>query len=467
MHGRIRFRAIVVGMPRRTLRVAALCGVWLASIDCGRSPAALDPGITMDSGPMDAGSPSPGDGGGRVDAGSDAGPADGGPGDAGTPDSGAADAGPADAGIPDSGIPDSGLPDAGAADSGLADAGTLDSGPPARLASDSQDADRAVESLLLQFWKQSESSFDNGYPGAGTATGYWTFAEAVDAVLDGVEHTQGERFSGFMQTFYAAQDARGWSRPYFDDENWMALALIRAYDLSGQTDTASLTEAESLMSDIMTNAWNTSCCGSIPGGDWWDTAHTQKATASNAGPVITAVRLYQRTGNPGYLAFAQKVYDYWYANMVNPTTFQVADHFDPDGGKVWWKFTYNEGLMIGAAVELHTVTGTARYLQNARDIASFVRASEVTSSADGTILFDGDDSHCSGDCSQFKGIAHRYLTLLNSVSPNTATLALLTDDADAIWTLDRDLSHTIFATDSAGLLRRRRWSPPTAPRPWP
>ena len=54
-------------------------------------------------------------------------------------------------------------------------------------------------------------------------------------------------------------------------------------------------------------AWDTTCCGPVKGGVWWDTQHTQKATASNFGPVITAVQLFQRTNNNTYLAFAKQV----------------------------------------------------------------------------------------------------------------------------------------------------------------
>ncbi len=53
-------------------------------------------------------------------------------------------------------------------------------------------------------------------------------------------------------------------------------------------------------------AWDTTCCGPVKGGVWWDTQHTQKATASNFGPVITAVQLFQHTNNNTYLAFAKQ-----------------------------------------------------------------------------------------------------------------------------------------------------------------
>ncbi len=54
-------------------------------------------------------------------------------------------------------------------------------------------------------------------------------------------------------------------------------------------------------------AWDTACCGASKGGVWWDTQHTQKATASNFGPVITALQLYGLTGNASYLSFGTQV----------------------------------------------------------------------------------------------------------------------------------------------------------------
>ena len=71
--------------------------------------------------------------------------------------------------------------------------------------------------------------------------------------------------------------------------------------------------------------------------------HTSKATVSNFGPVITAAELYKRTGDAVYLAFAEKTFAFWWANMVNGTTGQVADHMNaPAGDVVWWSFTYNQ-----------------------------------------------------------------------------------------------------------------------------
>jgi predicted alpha-1,6-mannanase (GH76 family) len=309
-------------------------------------------------------------------------------------------------------------------------------------------ADQAVHSLLLRFWSQGAGYLEAQSPSSGSPTGYWTFAQALDAMLDAVERSNGASLSGWPAGMYDAQNAIGFSRNYYDDENWMTLALLRASALA--PDPRFLTEAKALYADIMA-AWDTTCCGPHPGGIWWDRPHTQKATAANAGPVITGVRLAAITGDSSYLSFAEQVYTYWRANMVNPMTFAVTDHINTDGTLAHYKFTYNEGLMIGAAVALYGATHNAQYLTDAESIAGYMLAKETTSTADGTVLFDGTNTGCTGDCAQFKGIAIRYLKTLAEADPShpeyAATIAA---SAHAAWDYARDATTDLFATDWAG-----------------
>jgi predicted alpha-1,6-mannanase (GH76 family) len=284
-------------------------------------------------------------------------------------------------------------------------------------------ADSALESMLLHYWT---GSYFNGAQ-------YWTFAQAYDAALDGLERSG--RFAGWPETLYRAQDAKGWSSNFYDDENWMVLALIRTYDLSH--DTTYLDRAKSIYADIE-SAWDTSCCGTHPGGIWWDHAHSSKATAANAGAVIAGVRLAARTGDQSYQAFAQQVYTYWRANMVDPTTHAVTDDIHSDGTLVHYTFTYNEGLMIGAAVELGM-------LGDAHDIAGYMLSAETKNG----ILSDGTNDSCGGDCQQFKGIGFRYLTELQQADPRPEVGALLDASAQAIWN-DARSQDMVFSTDWAG-----------------
>jgi len=310
-------------------------------------------------------------------------------------------------------------------------------------------ADRALERLLLAYW--NGAYLRDTAPDGGALAGYWVFAQSFDVILDGVERTGG-RYAGLIHTFYLAQEARGWSADFFDDETWMTLALIRAYDVTGRGEY--LDRAEALFGDIMASASDSSCCGPTPGGLWWDRKHTSKATASNAGPVIAGARLAARKQKPAYLEFAKKTYAYWFQRMVNPTTHQVADHIDPNGNVVWWKLTYNEGLMIGASLELYRATKEASYLTNAHDVASFMLGHETVSTPLGPVLTDGSNSGCAGDCPQFKGIAHRYLrALYEEDRARTAYRDVLLASADAAWAL---------AQTPAGLFDTDWSTPPTS-----
>ncbi len=309
-------------------------------------------------------------------------------------------------------------------------------------------ADQALQSFLLKFWNGSSQYLRNNYPSDGSLTGYWTYAHGWDAVMDGVERTGGQQYAGWIESFYLGQNQRGWINNYYDDECWMGATLTRAYDLTG--DLKYLNQATALYADIMAG-WDTTCCGAVPGGLWWDKAHTQKATAANAGAALLGARLYLRTGNSVYLDFARQVYAWWYTNMVNPATYQVCDHILPDGTKVWWKFTYNEGLMIGASVTLNQATGDLSYLGNANNIANFMINNEVTSTTNGPVLYDGNNTGCGGDCHEFKGPAYRYLMQLYARNPSQGQyLYVLRSSANSIWNMALNPTSTVFSVNWAG-----------------
>jgi predicted alpha-1,6-mannanase (GH76 family) len=309
-------------------------------------------------------------------------------------------------------------------------------------------ADQALQSFLLKFWDGGAQYLRNLYPNNGSLTGYWTYAHGWDAVMDGVERTGGQQYSGWIESLYLGQNQRGWIDNYYDDECWMGTTLTRAYDLTGNVKY--LNQATSLYADIMTG-WDTTCCGPIPGGMWWDKAKTQKATAANAGAALLGARLYLRTGNSLYLNFAQQVYGYWYTNMVNATTYQVSDHILTDGTKVWWKFTYNEGLMIGASVALNQATGDSTYLTRAYNIGNFMVSSEVTTTTNGHVLYDGDNSGCGGDCHEFKGPAYRYLMQLYATNTTQVQyLNVLRSSANALWNTALNPTSTVFSVNWAG-----------------
>jgi predicted alpha-1,6-mannanase (GH76 family) len=247
-----------------------------------------------------------------------------------------------------------------------------------------------------------------------------------------------------VETLYESQAARGWSRDFYDDENWMALALLRAHALTNEAKY--LTEARALLDDIVGTAWGGSACGAQ--GNFWDRAHSQKATAANAGPVITAARMTAATGEQKYLAYARRLYAAWKASALQSND-AVIDHYDCQTGQaVHWRFTYNEGLMIGAALELYHAGGEPTYLDDARAIAHRMALDETRPGESGRVLFDGTDAHCGSDCAQFKGIGYRYLAELARIDPaNTEARSVLDASAANLWDIARDPSRGLFGVD--------------------
>lgn len=309
-----------------------------------------------------------------------------------------------------------------------------------------QRANDALAALLVNFWSGADQYLRATAPANGKLTGYWTYAQGFDALLDGVERSLGKRYRGLIRAFYEGRAARGWLTDYYDDEAWMTLALMRAYDLTA--DPRYLQTAETIYQDIMTQ-WDTTCCGSHLGGIWWDKKKTQKATASNAGPALAGIRLAQRTGNAAYLDFAEKVYGFWMSDMVEPATFAIYDHLSPNGERSPGSLTYNHGLMIAAALELNAATGEAHYLTEAHGFGNYLIGKATRDSSAGPALFDG--TTCNGDCAAWKGIGYRYLAELYRKAPtNEGYRNVLTSSATALWDLARDGKTNYFSSSWAG-----------------
>ena len=298
-------------------------------------------------------------------------------------------------------------------------------------------ADQALASLMLLYWPTLA---------ANTTTYDWMYAHYWDAVLDETERRGPNAFTGTPRMFFELQAQRGWLDGFYDDENWITLALLHAYKVTG--DAMYLAQAKVVFADIM-NAWDTTCCGAHPGGLWWEKPTTNKVTAINAGAVISASRLYVATQASSYLAFARQVYDYWSTYMVDPTTGHVDDGIDNAGTiNTTWSFTYNEGLFIGAVVELARGTGDSSHMPLAHQVAGYMMSGEIETTSFGTILSDGK---CSGDGNMFKGIGARYLRELYAADPShTEYRDFLQRSADAAWTLARDPSSGNISCDWAG-----------------
>lgn len=317
------------------------------------------------------------------------------------------------------------------------------------IAQANERADVALKTLMTHIWDNNQKTFTMG-------GNYWHYALALDAaVMAEARHASKENKDRVDQLFYS-QKKRGFlqrkDHVYYDDENWMAMSLIRAYQVRNKPEFLSTAIA---LFDHIEKAEVVDTNGNSR-GIWWDDRQSQIATASNMGPVITAAMLYQVTKNVKYLNFGKRIYGQWYKNMVIKDTFQVIDNIKPNGVKDTVPLTYDQGLAVGAALSLYKTTGDFRYLDHAKGYANYV----LKNMTNNGILVErictgpGRIAECrkNPDLVLFKGITYRYLVKLALDTPekNVELNNMLTRTAEALWSRARDPKTGLFAHEWDG-----------------
>lgn len=252
------------------------------------------------------------------------------------------------------------------------------------------------------FWSAS----DKVYLASNTSSGwaqYWPNAHALDVLVDAYLRTPNASIKARMDdlmTGVRAKNGNTWLNFYYDDMEWMALSTLRAYQATN--DNAYRDIALLLWQDIK-NGWS----NDLGGGIWWRKDNPSKNTPSNMPAAILAARLYQEFNNADDLEWAKKIYNWQKATLYEAATGWVYDNLDKNGNKnMSWKFTYNQGTFLGAALELYKITGTALYKTDALAAADYAVSSGHLTSA-GVLKDEGG-----GDGGLFKGVFVRYFTNL-------------------------------------------------------
>jgi predicted alpha-1,6-mannanase (GH76 family) len=197
-----------------------------------------------------------------------------------------------------------------------------------------------------------------------------------------------------------AKNGNTWLNFYYDDMEWMALACLRAYDTT--KDVAYKNVVDLLWSDIK-NGWSSD----LGGGIWWRKDNGSKNAPSNLPAAILAARLYQRFNNPADLQMATDIYNWMKNTLYEPNSGLVYDNIEKNGNKnTTWKFTYNQGTFVGAALELYKITGNSSYMADAIKAADYTLNSGFLTT-NGILKDEGG-----GDGGLFKGVFVRYFTRL-------------------------------------------------------
>lgn len=266
-------------------------------------------------------------------------------------------------------------------------------------------ADVAQESLDHFFGVPDIQFLANSHPhdrGDTEVFNYWWLAHVVDARLDAWLRTGEARW---LDAAVAARDniveRNGGSlfNDYFDDMLWFGLALERLHAATG--DQRHLDDARAIWDHVVEHGWNETLGWSLA---WRKQQLAYKNTPANGPLVILGARLSALDASGDHLDYAYRAFDWLTANLVGPDGF-VEDGVNRNGdGAVdtQWRFTYNQGLYAGAAVELFRLTGDRAFLERAVQTA----VTAVRELSDGSVFRDEGDG---GDEGLFKGVYYRYL----------------------------------------------------------
>jgi predicted alpha-1,6-mannanase (GH76 family) len=267
---------------------------------------------------------------------------------------------------------------------------------------------RAIETL--QEWYNPET-------GLWETTGWWNSANALTGIIRYANVTGDKSYLNIIEnTFqrtkminvpaseaYPAQRTENYINEYYDDEGWWALAWVEAYDLT--KDRKYLEMAKTIFED-MVKGWDERCGGGI----YWKKGMLYKSAISNELFMLLAARLALRDENSDYYkSWALKEWN-WFSQtgMINELPL-VLDGVKDNCEAAGRHYTYNQGVILAALVEISKLTGDEKYLNQAEMIAT---AAIKYMSTEKGVLRGHPKQEEGADGVQFKGIFMRHLSYL-------------------------------------------------------
>jgi rhamnogalacturonyl hydrolase YesR len=150
-----------------------------------------------------------------------------------------------------------------------------------------------------------------------------------------------------------------------------------------------------------------------------------RGTGPTGGAAKLALNLYELTGQASYRDWGKRAYDWVNANLLTKTgEFAGKLYWDKirgDGSLDTAYWSYNQGVMIGAGVLLHRITGDPAYLDQA------VRT------ADAALDYYGNRVGWYSQPVIFNVLFFRNLLMLYALNGNLTYLNAVQGFADKVW----------------------------------
>jgi predicted alpha-1,6-mannanase (GH76 family) len=287
---------------------------------------------------------------------------------------------------------------------------------------------------------------------------WWNSAVAMQTIGDYMQRTGDRRYLSEMDNTFEKDKGvfppgvlsgdpllGNFTSRAIDDSEWWGLTWVEAYDLTGNQKYLDMAET---IATYAYGYWDTGTCG---GGVWWNAEKTYKNAVTNGLFIRLTAELHNRIpGDTVWLGRAQKAWDWFTASgMINSAGLVndgLTDACESNGQTVW---SYNQGLAIGAGLELWRATRNPSVLATAKRLAdAAIKGPELVTDGVLTESCDALDSTCDDNGKQFKGIFMRYMMDAAGTTHDPRYVDFVQQQAASVWTNDRN------AADQLG----ERWS---------
>ncbi|RZU12282.1 putative alpha-1,6-mannanase (GH76 family) [Kribbella rubisoli] len=279
---------------------------------------------------------------------------------------------------------------------------------------------------------------------------WWNSAVALQTIGDYMQRTGDRRYLAQLDNTFEKDKGKfpagylsgdellgNFTSRAIDDSEWWGLTWIQAYDL---TKNRKYLDMAVKIAEYVEGYWDPSSCG---GGVWWNGERTYKNAVTNGLWIRLTAELHNRMPHDKrWLGRAQEGWNWFTASgMINSAGLVndgLKDDCTSNGDTVW---SYNQGLAIGAGLELYRATHDAKILPTVRRLAdAAIAPGGLVTDGVLTEYCDAPGRTCDDNGKQFKGIFMRYWTDLADTTHDPRYTAFVAQQAATVWDNDRDAS---------------------------
>ncbi|RAO78161.1 glycoside hydrolase family 76 protein [Dyella jiangningensis] len=277
---------------------------------------------------------------------------------------------------------------------------------------------------------------------------WWNSAVALQTIGDYMRRTGDRRYLGELDNTFEKDKGAfpggvlsgdpllgNFTSRAIDDSEWWGLTWVQAYDL---TRNPKYLDMAVTIANYVDGFWDTSTCS---GGVWWNAERTYKNAVTNGLWIRLTAELHNRIpGDTVWLSRSRTAWS-WFQNsgMINANGLVndgLTNACTNNGQNVW---SYNQGLAIGAGLELWRATRDPGILASVRQLAdAAIGPNALVTNGVLSEACDVITQTCDDNAKQFKGIFMRYWTDLVDTTHNPRYAAFLAQQAEGIWNNDRD-----------------------------